>query len=83
MSQLQETAELPASKMVTTAYRYSDGLAALRLRGLGGDRLRASLGDTNPHIPPPFDNRSQPLPPVPAEADGGRGPNGPGPGLAA
>ncbi|MFI5678254.1 ATP-binding protein [Streptomyces cellulosae] len=73
MSQLQETAELLASELVTNAYRYSDGPAALRLRGLGGDRLRVSVWDTNPHIPPPFDNRSQPLCPVPAEAAGGRG----------
>ncbi len=73
MDQLQDTAELLASELVTNAYRYSDGPAALRLRGLGGDRLRVSVWDTNPHIPPPFDKRSRPLCTVPAEAAGGRG----------
>ncbi|MEU1530500.1 hypothetical protein [Streptomyces fagopyri] len=46
---------------------------ALRLRALGGGRLRASVWDADPYIPPPFDKRSGPLRPVPAEADGGRG----------
>jgi anti-sigma regulatory factor (Ser/Thr protein kinase) len=73
MAQLQDNAELLASELVTNAYRYSDGPAGLRLRGLGGDRLRVSVWDTNPHIPPPFDNRSRPLCPGPAEADGGVG----------
>jgi len=73
MAQLQENAELLVSELVTNAYRYSDGPAALRLCGIGGDRLRVSVWDTNPHIPPPFDQRSRPLCPVPAEAAGGRG----------
>ncbi|MFE9439608.1 ATP-binding protein [Streptomyces sp. NPDC006602] len=73
MDQLHEVAELLASELVTNAYRYSDGPAALRLRGLGGNRLRVSVWDTNPHIPPPFDKRSRPLCPVPATAAGGRG----------
>jgi anti-sigma regulatory factor (Ser/Thr protein kinase) len=77
MSQLVDTAELLASEFVTNAYRHSAGPAALRLRGLGGGRLRMSVWDTNPHIPPPFDKGPRsvfPVPvPVPAEADGGRG----------
>ncbi|WP_345560279.1 ATP-binding protein [Streptomyces plumbiresistens] len=73
MDQLQERAELLTSELVTNAYRYSDGPAALRLRGLGGDRLRVSVWDTNPDIPPPFDQPSRPLRPVPATAAGGRG----------
>lgn len=74
MAQLQDSAELLATELVTNAYRYSSGPAALRLRGLGGNRLRVSVWDTNPYIPPPFDKRSGPaVSPVSAEADGGRG----------
>jgi hypothetical protein len=74
MTQLQDTAELLATGLVTNAYRYSSGPAALRVRGLGGSRLRVSVWDTNPYIPPPFGKRSGPaVGPVPAEADGGRG----------
>jgi anti-sigma regulatory factor (Ser/Thr protein kinase) len=75
LAQLVDVAELLASELVTNAYRYSVGPAALRLCGLGGSRLRVSVWDANPHIPPPFDKRSGPLrpAPVPVEADGGRG----------
>ncbi|MEV2212773.1 ATP-binding protein [Streptomyces sp. NPDC050997] len=73
MSQLLDSAELLASELVTNAYRYSTGPATLRLRGLDRGRLRVSVWDANPHIPPPFDKRSGPLCPVPADADGGRG----------
>jgi hypothetical protein len=64
-----------ASELVTNAYRHSVGPAALRLRSLGGGRLRLSVWDTNPYIPPPFDRSSGPLrlAPAPVEADGGRG----------
>lgn len=75
MSQLLDPAELLASELVTNAYRHSIGPSALRLRGLGSSRLRVSVWDANPYIPPPFDKRSGPLrpAPVPVEADGGRG----------
>ncbi|MFG2128087.1 ATP-binding protein [Streptomyces sp. NPDC048751] len=73
MTQVQDTAELLASELVTNAYRYSTGPATLCLKGLGRSRLRVSVWDANPHIPPPFDKRSGPLRPVPADADGGRG----------
>ncbi|MET8942240.1 ATP-binding protein [Streptomyces sp. NPDC004542] len=73
VSQLSYTAELLASELVTNAYRHSTGPATLRLRGLGGGRLRVSVWDTNPHIPPPFDRRPSPVRPVPVDADGGRG----------
>lgn len=73
MTRLLEAAELLTSELVTNAYRYSTGPVALRLRALGGGRLRVSVWDADPHIPPPFDKRSGPLRPVPAEADGGRG----------
>ncbi|WLW52711.1 ATP-binding protein [Streptomyces sp. YU58] len=58
---------------VTNAYRYATGPATLSLCGLARGRLRLSVGDTNPHIPPPFDKRSGPVCAVPGEADGGRG----------
>ncbi|WP_369261394.1 ATP-binding protein [Streptomyces sp. R35] len=73
LTQLTDTAELLTSELVTNAYRHSTGPATLRLRALGGVRLRLSVWDANPHIPPPFDKRPGPLHPVPAEADGGRG----------
>ncbi|WP_327431079.1 ATP-binding protein [Streptomyces sp. NBC_01236] len=73
MTQLADTAELLTSELVTNAYRHSTGNATLRLRALGGARLRLSVWDANPHIPPPFDKRPGPLHSVPVEADGGRG----------
>jgi anti-sigma regulatory factor (Ser/Thr protein kinase) len=73
MCQLQDPAELLASELVTNAYRYATGPATLSLCGLARGRLRLSVWDANPHIPPPFDKRSGPLCTVPGEADGGRG----------
>ncbi|MFF4348033.1 ATP-binding protein [Streptomyces sp. NPDC001530] len=73
LRQLTGTAELLTSELVTNAYRYSTGPATLRLRGLGRGRLRVSVWDANPHIPPPFDKNPGPVRAVPAEADGGRG----------
>jgi anti-sigma regulatory factor (Ser/Thr protein kinase) len=73
LHQLGDAAELLTSELVTNAYQYSTGPATLRLRALPGARLRVSVWDANPHIPPPFDRRPGPLHPVPAEADAGRG----------
>ncbi|MFJ2831827.1 ATP-binding protein [Streptomyces sp. NPDC087263] len=73
MPQLADTAELLTSELVTNAYRHSTGPATLHLRALGSIRLRVSVWDANPHIPPPFGKSPGPLQPVPAEADGGRG----------
>jgi len=73
MPQLTDTAELLTSELVTNAYRHSTGPATLHLRALSGTRLRVSVRDANPHIPPPFDKRPGPLRPIPVEADGGRG----------
>ncbi|MET7457334.1 ATP-binding protein [Streptomyces sp. NPDC005574] len=75
LAQLQDDAELLTSELVTNAYRYSSGPATLRLRGLGHGRLRVSVWDADPYIPPPFDRRSGPVRRVPADADadGGRG----------
>ncbi|WP_322620981.1 ATP-binding protein [Streptomyces acidicola] len=69
-----DIAQLLTSELVTNAYQHSTEPALLRLRGFGGDRLRVSVWDANPHIPPPFDQR-QPgsLSLVPAEAVSGRG----------
>ncbi|MEU9369114.1 ATP-binding protein [Streptomyces avermitilis] len=76
LTRLTDTAELVTSELVTNAYRHTTGPATLRLRALAGTRLRVSVWDANPHIPPPFDKRPGPLRPVHpvhAEADGGRG----------
>lgn len=76
MAELTDSAELLTSELVTNAYRHSDGPAALRLRALDGGRLRLSVWDTNPHIPPPFDRgsgSSRPTVVVPAAAESGRG----------
>ncbi|MFG2364255.1 ATP-binding protein [Streptomyces mirabilis] len=73
MPQFTDTAELLTSELVTNAYRHSIGPATLRLRALGSARLRVSVWDADPHIPPPFDQGSGSLHPVPVEADGGRG----------
>ncbi|MGW7612545.1 ATP-binding protein [Streptomyces sp. NPDC054766] len=61
------------SALVTNAYRHSGGAATLRLRALDGGRLRISVRDADPNIPPPFDRRHGTLRPVPAETDSGRG----------
>ncbi|NBM17341.1 ATP-binding protein [Streptomyces sp. GC420] len=66
-----EAAELLASELVTNAHLYSDGPYCLRLRGLGGNRLRISVWDGNPHIPAPFRRGQVDAPPLTAES--GRG----------
>jgi hypothetical protein len=73
MIQLRDPAELLTSELVTNAYRYSTGPATLRLRGIGRGRLRVSVWDTNPYIPPPFGKGPSSPTPVPAEAVSGRG----------
>ncbi|MFC4499708.1 MULTISPECIES: ATP-binding protein [Streptomyces] len=73
MAQLQDTAELVATELVTNAYRYSTGSSTLRLSGVTRSRLRVSVWDANPYVPPPFDKWSGVVGPVSAEADGGRG----------
>jgi anti-sigma regulatory factor (Ser/Thr protein kinase) len=73
MDQLTDPAELLVSELVTNTYRHAAGTATLRLRCLDSRRLRVSVWDANPDIPPPFDKRSGPLRSVPVDADGGRG----------
>lgn len=79
LRELIDSAELLASELVSNAYRHAEGPSGLRLRALGGGRLRMSVWDTNPQIPPPFDRRPGPGPfrpvVVPPDGDGesGRG----------
>ncbi|WP_189215033.1 MULTISPECIES: ATP-binding protein [Streptomyces] len=78
LRELIDSAELLASELVSNAYRHSEGPSGLRLRALGGGRLRMSVWDTNPQIPPPFDRGVEPEPfrrPVAVSPDreGGRG----------
>ncbi|MFC9217253.1 ATP-binding protein [Streptomyces sp. NPDC057083] len=79
MAELVDTAELLACELVTNAYRHSEGLAALRMRAMEGNRLRVGVWDTNPEIPAPFDRPPGALAPLRAPApdastvDGGRG----------
>ena len=54
MGGLASTAELLASELVTNAHRYSSEPYTLRLRALHPRRLRLSVWDANPEIPPPF-----------------------------
>ncbi|WP_240139265.1 ATP-binding protein [Streptomyces sp. MUM 178J] len=49
-----EAAEAVAGEMVVNAYLHSDGPYTLRLRSMEPDRLRVSVWDGNPDIPPPF-----------------------------
>ncbi|WP_315904007.1 ATP-binding protein [Streptomyces fulvoviolaceus] len=73
MAELADSAELLTSELVTNAYQHSNGPAALRMSPLDGQRLRLSVWDTNPHIPPPFDRGSCRPVAVPAVAESGRG----------
>ncbi len=60
---------------MSNAYRHAEGPSGLRLRALGGGRLRMSVWDTNPQIPPPFDRGPEPFRPmaVPPDGESGRG----------
>ncbi|MBB5937979.1 ATP-binding protein [Streptomyces zagrosensis] len=67
LAQLGETAELLTSELVTNAYRYSDGGATVRVTW-SDQRLRVSVIDENPELPPPHWAR-----PVSERSVGGRG----------
>ncbi|MGW0530563.1 ATP-binding protein [Streptomyces sp. NPDC003032] len=75
LADLEDVAQLLTSELVSNAYLHAEGDATLRLRALGGGRLRVGVWDSNPHIPPPFDRRPGVVGPCPApgDADGGRG----------
>ncbi|MEC4015195.1 ATP-binding protein [Streptomyces sp. H27-D2] len=73
MGSLIDIAELLAGELVTNAYQHTEGPAELRLRELAG-RLRISVWDTDPVIPPLFHGRAcsggRPVPlPVHVDAD--------------
>ncbi|MFF7360265.1 ATP-binding protein [Streptomyces sp. NPDC008125] len=54
MTELGDTAELLVSELTTNAYQHSWGPYSLRMRGAGHRRVRLSVWDSNPEIPPPF-----------------------------
>ncbi|MEV4440220.1 ATP-binding protein [Streptomyces sp. NPDC049577] len=54
MAKVAETAELLACELVTNAYVHTNGRCSLRLQGWEDGRLRVSVWDTNPHVPPQF-----------------------------
>ncbi|QES55939.1 hypothetical protein DEJ51_18645 [Streptomyces venezuelae] len=72
MGSLVETAELLAGELLANAYLYSDGPYTLRLRAMEATRLRVSVWDDNPHIPPPF-GADRPAGPPHWGAEHGRG----------
>ncbi|WTA87233.1 ATP-binding protein [Streptomyces antimycoticus] len=46
---------LMTCEVVTNAYRHTTGPAEMRIRAVAEGRLRISVWDSNPDIPPPFD----------------------------
>ncbi|GAA4912409.1 ATP-binding protein [Streptomyces coeruleoprunus] len=54
MRALTAVAELLTSELVTNAYLHSEGPCTLRLRAMEPGRLRVSVWNGNPEIPPPF-----------------------------
>ncbi|MEU1087158.1 ATP-binding protein [Streptomyces sp. NPDC005892] len=54
MTALGDTAELLVSELTTNAYQHSWGAYSLRMCGEGHRRIRLSVWDSNPEIPPPF-----------------------------
>lgn len=74
MGEVLDVVELLTSELVTNAYRHTKGPASLRLTALGGGRLRVGVWDSSSHIPAPFDQPpGDRVPPVLADAEGGRG----------
>ncbi|MFC5724362.1 ATP-binding protein [Streptomyces gamaensis] len=71
MPALIDVAELLTSELVTNTYVHTDGPCSMRLRGdPQGERLRVSVWDTSPRIPPLFNG---PPRTIDREADNGRG----------
>lgn len=54
IAELGDTAELMVSELTTNAYQHSWGSYSLRMCGAGHRRIRLSVWDSNPEIPPPF-----------------------------
>ncbi|RZB17230.1 ATP-binding protein [Streptomyces sp. F001] len=74
MHEVLDVVELLTSELVSNAYRHTHGPASLRLTALGGGRLQVGVWDSHPRIPAPFSRPpGERVPPVPADADDGRG----------
>lgn len=73
MTRFCETAELLAGELVTNAHLHSEGPYTLRLRAMDTDRLRVSVWDGNPYIPPPFGDDSAPVRDPGTGSERGRG----------
>ncbi|MBB4892514.1 anti-sigma regulatory factor (Ser/Thr protein kinase) [Streptomyces olivoverticillatus] len=54
MPQHLHIAQLLASELVTNTWLHTDGPCTMRLRGWEGGRLRVSVWDASPFVPPPF-----------------------------
>lgn len=67
LGELSHTAELLTSELTTNAFQHSDGPAFVRL-SWAKERLRVSVSDNNPELPPPLGVMT-----TAADADHGRG----------
>ncbi|MEW2301375.1 ATP-binding protein [Streptomyces sp. NPDC006655] len=71
LPELAPTAELVAAELLANAHCHTKGPYALRLRSADSGRLRVTVWDTDPHVPPGFS--TAPAPPPPPDAEHGRG----------
>ncbi|MEU5093951.1 ATP-binding protein [Streptomyces sp. NPDC020996] len=71
MPELAPTAELVAAELLANSHCHTKGPYALRLRCAEPGRLRVTVWDTDPRVPPGFSNAGTPVPPP--EAEHGRG----------
>ncbi|MEU6373986.1 ATP-binding protein [Streptomyces sp. NPDC046909] len=72
--EILDPVELLTSELVTNTYRHTTGPASLRLTALDDGRVRVGVWDNHPRIPAPFGPPPRDsVPPVPTDADGGRG----------
>ncbi|WP_299539656.1 ATP-binding protein [uncultured Streptomyces sp.] len=60
LSGLTATGEVLLSELATNAYLHSTGPYTVQVRGAGRGRVRLSVWDGNPEIPPPFFGRAVP-----------------------
>jgi anti-sigma regulatory factor (Ser/Thr protein kinase) len=67
--ELTPTAELVAAELLANAHCHTKGPYALRLRAADHGRLRVTVWDTDPHVPPGFSTAPAPPPhPTPSMA---------------
>ncbi|MGW3952960.1 ATP-binding protein [Streptomyces sp. NPDC004752] len=71
MPELTPTAELLAAELLANSHCHTNGPYALRLRSAEPGRLRVTVWDTDPRVPPGFPNAAAPAPPP--DAEHGRG----------